>query len=204
MADEPREHSAAVEMSTSTTDAPAAPPWMTEATLLLRAWWSRWLLLPLVERVRLVRQRAGKFELLDFALVLLAYQASGTRTIKDFYAQARGGVAGALAGAWGRRELPSRSALSRALRAVSVDTVEALRALFLTCWSTVREASRWVDSSIGRAGGTSSSTRMPPARPSGSVRSLVETIVPPRVVGRRRSRCRDMQDASAARWFARA
>lgn len=129
-ADEPREYSAALHISTSSSDEPTAPAWATEAIILARAWWSEWSLLGLVERVRLERGRAGTFDLIDFVLVLLAYQVSNARTIKDFYRQMRGGLDTALASVWSRSRLPSRSALSRALGAATATTVESLRELF--------------------------------------------------------------------------
>jgi hypothetical protein len=129
MADESLEHSAALHLSTSSASERTAPPWTTEALVLLRAWWSRLLLIPLIELVRLDRGRAGTFEVVDFVLVLLAYATSGARTLKEFYAQAQP-CAEALMGAWARDRMPSRSALSRALDAFSPKSVEALRELF--------------------------------------------------------------------------
>jgi hypothetical protein len=129
MSDESHQHSAALHLSSSSASEPSAAPWLTQAIVLLRAWWSGWLLLPLVECVRLVRGRAGKFEVMDFVLVLVAYASSRAATLEDFYEQAQP-TAQALMGAWGRSEMPSRSALSRFLAAVTAPTVEALRDFF--------------------------------------------------------------------------
>jgi hypothetical protein len=167
MSDESREHSAALHLSTSSVSEPTAPPWLTQAIVLMQAWWSGWLLLPLVEHVRLARGRAGKFEVVDFVLVLLAYASSEARTLKAFYQQARP-TAQVLMGAWGRNGMPSRSALSRFLKDVTPTAVEALRDFFLTSWSTVRAVPNWVDFAITKAGDGSSSTSTARAKPIGS------------------------------------
>jgi hypothetical protein len=132
MADESHEHSAALQLSTSSAPEPTAPPWLTEAVVLLQAWWSRWLPLRLAEGVRVERGRAGVFEVVDFVLVLLSYAVSGAPTLHAFYGQAQP-CAAVLMGAWARDGMPSRSALSRFLCAFSPVTVEALRAFFLIC-----------------------------------------------------------------------
>lgn len=129
MTDEPREHSAVFDLETSAASQRIAPAWITEGTVLLRALWVRWVPLPLATCVPVARGRAGKFELLDFVLVLLTYAASGAATLKDLYEQA-GPSAGVLAASWQRARWPSRSALSRWLRDVSSVTVEPLRTLF--------------------------------------------------------------------------
>jgi hypothetical protein len=129
MSDESRENSAALHLSTSSASKPTVPPWLTQAIVLLQGWWSGWLLLPLVECVRLVRGRAGKFEVVDFVLVLLAYASSGAPTLEAFYEQAQPATQ-PLMGAWGRNEMPCRSALSRFLSAVSPTVVEAMRDFF--------------------------------------------------------------------------
>ena len=129
MSDESREHSAALYLSTSSASEPTAPPWLTQSIVLMQMWWSEWLLLPLVECVRLPRGRAGTFEVTDFVLVLLAYASSGAPTLRAFYEQACPATE-AIMGAWGRHRMPSRSALSRFLSDVSPTAVEALRDFF--------------------------------------------------------------------------
>ncbi len=167
MVDEPCKRSAAAHLSTSSHDALTPPAWMTEAVVLLSAWWSKGLVARLVERVRLLRRRAGTFELVDFALVLLCCQVSRAPTTKAFYEQAKS-VGGTLASVWERAAWPSRSALSRALAAVTVDTVESFRALFLASWSSVCRRARWVGFTTGEANGVSSSTPMARGRRCGS------------------------------------
>jgi hypothetical protein len=129
MSDESREHSAALHLSTTSASEPTAPPWLTQALVLAQTWWSQWLPMPLVEGVRVVRGRAGTFDVVDFVLVLLAYASSGGRDLKTFFEQARP-VAQVLMGAWGRNKMPSRSALSRFLKDVTAAPVEALRDFF--------------------------------------------------------------------------
>jgi hypothetical protein len=129
MTDEPQEHSAVFDVEASASSQRIAPAWITEAIVLLRALWVRWLPLPLATCMPMKRGRAGKFEVLDFVLVLLTYAASGATTLKDLYAQAEPS-AGVLAAAWQRVGWPSRSALSRVLRAISPTTLAPLRTLF--------------------------------------------------------------------------
>ncbi len=85
---------------------------------MLRAWWMRWLPMPLVTSVRVERGRAGTFEVIDFVLVLLAYAVSGAATLRAYYEQAPPAEP-TLMGSWQRHALPSRSALSRFLGDVS-------------------------------------------------------------------------------------
>jgi len=129
MSDESHEPSAALHLSTTSASEPTAPPWLTPALLLLQTWWSQWLPMPLVEGVRVVRGRAGTFEVVDFVLVLLAYASSGAPVIKTFFEEAQP-VAQVLMAAWGRNDMPSRSALCRFLQAVTAAPVEVLRDFF--------------------------------------------------------------------------
>lgn len=129
MADESREPSASFDLHTSSRSEQTAPTWLTQVLVLLRALWARWLPLPLVERLRVERGRAGQFEPIDFVLVLFVYAMSGATTLKDLYKQAKP-VTAVLTGAWLRHALPSRSALSRFLGDVSSANVEEVRTLF--------------------------------------------------------------------------
>jgi len=129
MVDEPHHDSASVVLHTSSLPQTNAPPWTAEAIAVLRTWWIRWLPLPLVETVQVSRGRAGRFEVIDFVLVLLTYAVSGAPTLRSFYQQAHP-VASVLMALWQRYALPSRSALSRFLKDMSAEAVESLRALF--------------------------------------------------------------------------
>jgi hypothetical protein len=66
----------------------------------------------------------------DFLIVLLGYAISGERTLEAFYAWVAP-FAPIFMALFGRDRLPSRSALSRFLAALSLEPVEALCALFL-------------------------------------------------------------------------
>jgi len=70
-----------------------------------------------------------RYDLIDFAVVLIGYALSGEPTLKAFYERLLpfGEVFMAL---FGRHRLPSRSALSRFLAALDQATVEALRTRF--------------------------------------------------------------------------
>jgi len=80
--------------------------------------------------VRFARRRFGHYEVVDFLAVLFGYAISGERTLEEFYQhlQPFGGPFMAL---FERDRLPSRSALSRFLAAVTEVPIEALRTLFL-------------------------------------------------------------------------
>jgi hypothetical protein len=82
------------------------------------------------ERVRFVRGRAGHYEVIDFLAVLFGYAISGERTLQAFY-QHLAPFSQTFMALFSRQRLPSRSALSRFLRALSWTAVEALRSLFL-------------------------------------------------------------------------
>jgi hypothetical protein len=107
-----------------------APPWLAEAIVLARAIWSTWALLPLCETVRVARGRAGRYEVCDFVLILLAYAVSKAATLAAFFAQAKP-VRTQLMASWQRDRSPSAPALSRFLSAVTATSVEQLRTLFL-------------------------------------------------------------------------
>ncbi len=79
--------------------------------------------------MRFARRRFGRYEVIDFAVVLIGYALSGEPTLKAFYERLLpfGEVFMAL---FGRHRLPSRSALSRFLAALDQATVEALRTRF--------------------------------------------------------------------------
>jgi len=77
-----------------------------------------------------VRRRFGHYEAIDFLAVLFGYAISGERTLEKFYQRLRP-VAVPFMALFERDRLPSRSALSRFLAALTEEPVEALRTLFL-------------------------------------------------------------------------
>jgi len=82
------------------------------------------------EHVRFARRRFGHYEVIDFVAVLFGYAISGERTLEAFYERLQP-FAVAFMALFERDRLPSRSALSRFLAALTPESVEALRTLFL-------------------------------------------------------------------------
>ncbi|SRR5579883_36299 len=82
------------------------------------------------ERVCFARRRFGHYEVIDFLAVLFGYAISGERTLEEFYQHLQP-FAVAFMALFERDRLPSRSALSRFLAALTEVPVEALRTLFL-------------------------------------------------------------------------
>jgi hypothetical protein len=82
------------------------------------------------EQVRFARKRFGRYEVIDFLTVLFGYAISGERTLEAFYERLQPFAVPFMA-LFERDQLPSRSALSRFLAALTEVPVEALRTLFL-------------------------------------------------------------------------
>jgi hypothetical protein len=82
------------------------------------------------EQVRFGRKRFGRYEIIDFLAVLFGYAISGERTLEEFYQRLQPFAVPFMA-LFERDRLPSRSALSRFLAALTEAPVEALRTLFL-------------------------------------------------------------------------
>ena len=82
------------------------------------------------EQVRFARRRFGRYEVIDFLAVLFGYAISGERTLEEFYERLQPFAVPFMA-LFERDRLPSRSALSRFLAALTEAPVEALRTLFL-------------------------------------------------------------------------
>jgi hypothetical protein len=82
------------------------------------------------EQMRFARRRFGYYEVIDFLAVLFGYAISGERTLEAFYERLQPFAIPFMA-LFERDQLPSRSALSRFLAALTEAPVEALRTLFL-------------------------------------------------------------------------
>ena len=82
------------------------------------------------EQVRFAGRRFGCYEVIDFLAVLFGYAISGERTLEEFYERLQPFAVPFMA-LFERDQLPSRSALSRFLAALTEAPVEALRTLFL-------------------------------------------------------------------------
>jgi hypothetical protein len=80
--------------------------------------------------VRFARRRFGHYEVIDFLAVLFGYAISGERTLEAFYERLQPFAVPFMA-LFERDQLPSRSALSRFLAALTEAPVEVLRTLFL-------------------------------------------------------------------------
>lgn len=104
------------------------PPWLTELVVIVNLARRGELTEELQHKVKVLRGRAGRYEVCDFTLPLLAFAISGEETLQSFY-ESLDGYNEAVMALLERNELPSRFAVSRWLGAVSVDNVEALRAL---------------------------------------------------------------------------
>ena len=72
----------------------------------------------------------GRYDVIDFLAVLFGYAISGERTLEEFYESLQPFAIPFMA-LFERDQLPSRSALSRFLAALTETPVEALRMLFL-------------------------------------------------------------------------
>jgi hypothetical protein len=120
----------AVRIQTSSESRPAPPSWFGEAVLLAAHLRQHDRLTKIVERVRVARRRFGRYEGLDFLVVLFGYAISGERTLEAFYERLQPFAAPFMA-LFERDRLPARSTLSRFLAAVTAEAVEALRTLFL-------------------------------------------------------------------------
>ncbi len=84
----------------------------------------------ITEQVRVARKRFGRSDVIDFLAVLFGSTISGERPLEDFYERLQP-YAVAFMALFERDRLPSRSALSRFLAALTEEPVEALRPLFL-------------------------------------------------------------------------
>jgi hypothetical protein len=81
-------------------------------------------------RIPWARRRFGHYEMIDFLAILFGYAISGERTLEEFYKHLQPFTVRFMA-LFERDQLPSRSALSRFLAALTEAPVEAMRTLFL-------------------------------------------------------------------------
>lgn len=119
-----------VNIQTSAESVPAPPSWFGEVVLMVTHLRQHEMLTKISERVRFARRRFGHYEVIDFLAVLFGYAISGERTLEEFYLHLQP-FAGPFMALFERERLPSRSALSRFLAALTEVPVEALRTLFL-------------------------------------------------------------------------
>src|SRR5579875_1807884 len=63
----------------------ATPSWLGEVALVACHLQKQGILTKICERVRFARRRFGRYEIIDFLVVLFGYAISGERTLQDFY-----------------------------------------------------------------------------------------------------------------------
>jgi hypothetical protein len=108
----------------------STPSWFGEVVVISTYLRTQGVFKKINEQVRFARKRFGQYEVIDFLAVLFGYAISGERTLEEFYERLQPFAVPFMA-LFGRDRLPSRSALSRFLAAVTEAPVEALRTLFL-------------------------------------------------------------------------
>src|SRR5947209_886871 len=120
----------AVKIQTTSESNPSPPFWFGEVVLMSSSLGKHSVLSKISEQVRFARKRFGCYETIDFLAVLFGYAISGERTLEEFYQRIQPFAVPFMA-LFDRDQLPSRSALSRFLAALTEAPVEALRTLFL-------------------------------------------------------------------------
>jgi hypothetical protein len=120
----------AVKIQTTSESNPSTPSWFGEVVLMSSSLRKHSVLSKISEHVRFARKRFGRYETIDFLAVLFGYAISGERTLEEFYQRLQPFAVPFMA-LFDRDQLPSRSALSRFLAALTEAPVEALRTLFL-------------------------------------------------------------------------
>jgi len=121
---------ATVTIQTSAEAVLSPPSWFGEVVLLARYLKQQGVLEAINERVRFARRRFGRYEVIDFLVVLFGYAISGERTLEAFYQRLQP-FADPFMALFGRDRQPVRSTLSRFLAALTSEPVDALRSLFL-------------------------------------------------------------------------
>ena len=119
-----------VQIQAALTSVPSTPSWFGEVAVVAHAFNRFGLMKAIEERVRFVRARMGKYEMIDFVAMLIGYAVSGERTLRAF-SQRVHPFAEAFMALFGRSDLPDPATLSRYLAALDQPCVEALRTLFL-------------------------------------------------------------------------
>src|SRR5207244_12926011 len=117
-------------IQTSAEFVPSTPSWFGEVVLMAAHLRQHGVLSKISEGVRFARRRFGRYEVIDFLVVLFGYAISGERTLEAFYERLLP-LAQPFMALFERERLPSRSALSRFLASLTWEATEALRTLFL-------------------------------------------------------------------------
>ena len=119
-----------VKIQTTPESSIATPSWFGEVVLISTYLHTQGVLNKVNEQIRFARKRFGRYEIIDFLAVLFGYAISGERTLEEFYQRLQPFAVPFMA-LFDRDRLPSRSALSRFLAALTEAPVEALHTLFL-------------------------------------------------------------------------
>src|SRR5260370_23474093 len=119
-----------VRIQVDSTNAPSTPSWFGEVAVVAHALQRYGVLDAIQERVRFVRARMGKYELIDFAAMLIGYAVSGEPTLRAFCERVQP-FASAFMALFGRADFPTPPTLSQYLAVLDQPCVEALRTLFL-------------------------------------------------------------------------
>jgi hypothetical protein len=117
-------------LQTDASPTPSVPPWFGEVVLIAHTLTRLGLLSGISEHVRFTRKRFGRFEVIDFVVMLIGYAISGEPTLKAYYERLQP-FAPAFMALFGRSGLPHRATLSRFLAVLDEPFVEALRSVFL-------------------------------------------------------------------------
>jgi hypothetical protein len=120
----------AVTLQTDASPIPSVPAWFGEVALIAHTLTRLGVLSDISEHVRFARKRFGRFEVIDFVVMLMGYAISGEPTLKAYYERLQP-FAPAFMALFGRSELPHRATLSRFLAVLDEPFVEALRSVFL-------------------------------------------------------------------------
>ena len=108
---------------------PSTPSWMGEVAAFAQVLTHVGLLKAIQNHVQFARARFGRYDTIDFVVVLFGYALSGERTLNAFY-ERLSPFADVFMALFGRHRLPDRSTLSGFLCALDQATVEALRTQF--------------------------------------------------------------------------
>src|SRR6266496_4687354 len=124
------DYPSSVSLQTSTEPIASVPEWFGEVALIAHTMTRLGFLSEISEHVRFARKRFGRFEVIDFVVMLIGYAISGEPTLKAYYERLQP-FATAFMALFGRHQLPHRATLSRFLAALDEPFVEALRSVFL-------------------------------------------------------------------------
>src|SRR5215467_13886247 len=106
----------AVKIQTTSESNSSPPSWFGEVVVISSYLRKHGVLSKINEQVRFTRKRFGRYEVIDFLVVLFGYVISGERTLEEFYESFQPFAIPFMA-LFERDRLPSRSALSRFLTA---------------------------------------------------------------------------------------